>query len=62
MRTGKSIMERPVQFLCPVELSCDDAQEPSNLTCLPQEETHAAIAASVRIGEVAGQESDDIEH
>ena len=29
VRTGKSIMERPVQLLYPIQLSCDDAQEPS---------------------------------
>ena len=68
VRTGKSIMERPVQFLYPVELSCDDAQEPSKTVMLNPEAPEfrkrprrdAAIAASVRIGEVAGQESEDI--
>ena len=70
VRTGKSIMERPVQLLYPVELSSDDAQEQSKTVMLNPEapefrkrpKRDAAIAASVRIGEVAGQESEDIEH
>ena len=70
VRTGKSIMERPVQFLYRVNLGCGDAQEPPKTIKLNPEapefrrrpKTDAAIAASVRIGEVAGQESEDIEH
>ena len=37
VRTGKSIMERPIQFFYPVELSCDNAQEPSKTVKLNPE-------------------------
>ena len=70
VRTGKSIIERPQQFLYSIELSCDDEQEPSKTVKLNREapefrkrpKRDAAIAASLRIGEGAGQKNEDIEH
>ena len=59
VRTGKSTIERPVQFLYPMELSCDDTDERPKAVKLNPEapefrtrpKRDAAIAASLRIGD-----------
>ena len=59
VRTGRSTIERPVQFLYPMELSCDDTDERPKAVKLNPEapefrtrpKRDAPIAASLRIGD-----------
>ena len=59
VRTGRSTTERPVQFLYPMELSCDDTDERPKAVKLNPEapefrtrpKRDAPIAASLRIGD-----------
>ena len=68
VRTGKSIMERAVQFLYPVELSCDSVVEQTKLVELNPEalefrakpKRDAAAAAELRIKELVQEDNVDI--
>ena len=53
MRAGRSHLERPIQHLYPLELSCD----PTAPVFRPRRD--AAVAASLRIQEVAEEEELD---
>ena len=65
MRAGRSHLERPIQHLYPLELSCDKENVQRNMTPLdptapvfrPRQDT--AVAASLRIQEVAEEEELD---
>ena len=67
VRTGKSIMERAVQFLYPVELSCDSVVEQTKLVELNPEapefrakpKRDAAAAAELRIKELVQEDNVD---
>ena len=68
VRTGKSTIERPVQFLYPMKLSCDNTDERPKAVKLNPEapefrtrpKREAAIAASLRIRHAVDQK--DIEY
>ena len=64
LRTPKSVMERPVQFLYPLELTCDMAVEaalPALNPTLPafRPRRNAAVAARARIQELAQMNDED---
>ena len=68
VRTGKSILERPVQLLYPMELTCEVATERSDIVKLnpdaPEFEARpkrdAAKAAELRMKDIAQEDNDDI--
>ena len=65
VRTGKSTIERPVQFLYPMKLSCDNTDERPKAVKLNPEapefrtrpKREAAIAASLRIRHAVDQKN-----
>ena len=64
LRAGKSHLERAIQHLCPMELSCDvrDMQLSQSVQLNPQARAftprRAAVAAVQRIREIAEKESE----
>ena len=64
LRAGKSYLERAIQHLCPMELSCDvrDMQKSQPVQLNPQARAftprRAAVAAAQRIREIAEKESE----
>ena len=60
LRAGKSYLERAIQQLCPVKLSCDRIQEPQvpvlNPTARVFTPRRAVVAATERIKAIADQE------
>ena len=68
VRTGKSILERPVQFLYPMELNCEVATERSETVKLNPEapefeakpKRDAAKAAELRIKDIVQEDNADI--
>ena len=64
LRTPKSVMERPVQFLYPLELTCDMAVEAAPPALNPtapafRPRRNAAVAARARIQELAQMNDED---
>ena len=65
VRTGKSILERPVQFLYPMELNCEVATERSETVKLNPEapefeaksKRDAAKAAELRIKDIVQEDN-----
>lgn len=60
LRAGKSYLERAIQQLCPMELSCDRTQKPQDPVLNPTARVftprRAAVAATERIRAIADQE------
>lgn len=57
LRAGKSRIERPIQHLCPLELSCDRQQLPAPVQMNPEAASFrprrdAAIAARLRVQDI----------
>ena len=66
LRVGSGNIERAIQHLCPLELSCDSQQTtPLNPTAPgfqptePRSQRDAAVAATVRIQQVATEDQND---
>ena len=66
MRAGRSHLERPIQHLYPLELSCDKENVQRNMTPLDptvpvfRPRRDAAVAASLGMQEVAEEEELDL--
>ena len=64
LRAGKSFLERAIQQLCPMELSCDRFKEPEVPVPNPRAKVTtrrtAAIAAVKNIRDIAEQEKEMI--
>jgi hypothetical protein len=61
LKTAKGSLERAIQQLCPLELSCDTTT-PLNSTAEtfePRAKRGAAVAARLRIQQVAANEQED---
>ena len=64
LRAGKSYLERAVQQLYPLELSCDKSTEAENPPLNPEAPAFrprrdAAVAARLRVQEIAERDQDD---
>ena len=63
LKAGKGNLERAIQHLYPLELSCDREQtaplNPTALAFKPRHQRDAAAAAKLRIQQVAGEEQNE---
>ena len=63
IKNSNGVLERPIQHICPLELSCDRllpaTLNPTATEFLPRPQRDAAAATRLRIQNIADEESED---